>query len=561
MCVFLFGFFFGCKNREVKPLLRVAERIVAQEPDSVFHLLSQLDFSSLESPQDRADFALLYTESLDNHHIDLGSDSLLRFAWNYYTRRENHRKAAKCNFYMGLVAYNRDSLVAAGEYFAEAAHRAERGREEALCGRIYHKWGNLYLRLGHFAEARSCYRKALTVFRRIKNESDENYTWGEIGRSFFYENLQDSALCYYRRAKEIAVRRKDWSYCRYLNADLITLYLNKGHLDTARLLLHERNPGEEFSSPLDFLRDSLDVKRKITFYPYTNSLVDSSWNISAHIVIRPLEKKENGNRCYSLKYNNLSDTSVLIEKDFLFQRKENDRSQQLVGQKYRNEQLKSRNYELELKNYRKSVTVLILFLVVIILIFLGWVIGLYHRKIVKEKNHTIDEYLALIEALKEEQEFSKNSLLGKLNEQNEKERLLKNALTKRLLIIKQLTDLSFKWGNNEKLKDIFCKKVSELMNVDQLTQEMLDDLPEITNLNYDGIVDYLQANFDMSKDELILCCFIIAGFTPQEMSILYNVQVHNIYVRCSRLGKKMGLPIPLTAFVRETVEKRKSGCI
>lgn len=162
----------------------------------------------------------------------------------------------------------------------------------------------------------------------------------------------------------------------------------------------------------------------------------------------------------------------------------------------------------------------------------------------KEKRLVIEEYTGLIEALKEENEVSRNSLMEKLNGQDAKEKVLKQALNKRLGIIRQLTDLSFKYGDGNKSRDIFCRKVKELMSVDILTHDVLADLLEIANLNYYGIIDFLKTDYRFSKEELELCSFLCAGFTPQEMSVLYNVNVNNIYVRCSRLGKKMGLQIP-----------------
>lgn len=237
----------------------------------------------------------------------------------------------------------------------------------------------------------------------------------------------------------------------------------------------------------------------------------------------------------SLQYRRLTDSlSIVDSRNFIF--KEED--------KYRNEHLMDRNGILENHNYRKTITLVILVFLVVILILLALLVILHHKKRMKEKRLAIEEYTGLIEALKEENEVSRNSLMEKLNGQDAKEKVLKQVLNKRLGIIRQLTDLSFKYGDGNKSRDIFCRKVKELMSVDILTHDVLADLLEIANLNYYGIIDFLKTDYRLSKEELELCSFLCAGFTPQEMSVLYNVNVNNIYVRCSRLGKKMGLQIP-----------------
>lgn len=149
--------------------------------------------------------------------------------------------------------------------------------------------------------------------------------------------------------------------------------------------------------------------------------------------------------------------------------------------------------------------------------------------------------------------------MNQLNESIEKEKQLKKVLTKRLEIIKQLSDILYQYGGSdeEKPSTLFSQKVKNLMDVNTLTQDTLSDLLEIVNENYFGIITFLKTNYSLSRNDLILCSFISSGFTPQEISILYNISVDNVYIRCSRLGKKMGLKVSLTTYIKETLVNLK----
>ncbi len=229
-----------------------------------------------------------------------------------------------------------------------------------------------------------------------------------------------------------------------------------------------------------------------------------------------------------------------------------------VEEKYRNEQLLNQNYRLQIDSSRKTIWVLVLsFMVVLSIVFFIFV-TIRRKKILKQRQGQIDYYVAFIAELNQKYEENRNDFIGRLNGAVEKEKELKKALIRRLQIIKQISDLLYQYGDNEKPDALFSRKVKELININTLTRHTLVDLVSIVNENYFEIMDYLEENHDLTKEELELCAFITSGFSPQEISILYNIRVDNVYVRCNRLGKRMGLQKSLTVYIKEVLEYLKA---
>lgn len=517
----------GCGTKKREKILEAAADLMNVRPDSVLVLLENAPLFRKCLPEERAAYALLYTEALYKSGKPVGSDSLLRVAWAYYSGSEDIAGKAEVSFYLGRFYGEADSVRQAVRYLVNAEQYALKTGDNGLLGRIYNEFGRLHTRQYIIREALAHYRKARLYSQLAGDTVNENYATGNMAKCFLHLNQPDSAWKYGVVALEKGNRR----FQLHLQDYFTNFYLCRDEMPPVR--------------ETALIYDSLFPGGKKLFHGEEKNRFPGG---------SALQWQENKKRdtCEGeyfclLKYERGQDSlSPVDREDYIFQ----------VEDKYRNEHLMNRNYQLEIANFHKTLTVLVLVFVIVVLLLLAWLIVVYHRRMVKEKNEAIKEYAALIEALREEHRTSQNSLMEKLNGQNMRESELKRALEKRLDIIKHLTDLSFRYGDSSRANEVFCRKVKELMNVNMLTQDVLADLLEIVNINYGGIVDFLRQHYGLSREELELCSFVCSGFTPQEMSVLYNVSVNNIYLRCSRLGKKMGLEQPLSAFIREWVQKR-----
>ena len=69
---------------------------------------------------------------------------------------------------------------------------------------------------------------------------------------------------------------------------------------------------------------------------------------------------------------------------------------------------------------------------------------------------------------------------------------------------------------------------------------MLRDLESMVDLYHDGIVTLLRENGpELTEEDIRLAVLLIAGFTPQQISIVTDTAVNTVYVRKLRLRNKI----------------------
>ena len=95
-------------------LIYNAEALILERPEESFEILQSVSLSNLKSPRLRAKYALLMTQALDKNYIDVSSDSLIRFAVDYYDGTNNHYYKMLAFYYEGIVLLN-------AHYHAESA--------------------------------------------------------------------------------------------------------------------------------------------------------------------------------------------------------------------------------------------------------------------------------------------------------------------------------------------------------------------------------------------------------------------------------------------------------
>ena len=93
------------------------------------------------------------------------------------------------------------------------------------------------------------------------------------------------------------------------------------------------------------------------------------------------------------------------------------------------------------------------------------------------------------------------------------------------------------------------------MNINLLSEGALDDLSEVVNAKYDGVIDYLvEKHPDLNNDDINLIGLLCCGFSATEMSVFYNHgNGKSIYSRKRRLALKLGLDVSLDEYVAESL--------
>ena len=191
-------------DKQADQAIRRAELLMQDEPDSALHLLQGVDRRTL-SGERLARYALVYSIAQDKSGIDVANDSLLRIAYNYYSRHPEDSLYVRSQYYMGIYYIMVDSIKQGEDCLRTAARCAEERGE----------YYTLYLALNRLAKgirysdaslALEYSKKAFQVYSEHcpPNITNKILLMLDIGDAYLLCNKEDSALHYMDMALEEA---------------------------------------------------------------------------------------------------------------------------------------------------------------------------------------------------------------------------------------------------------------------------------------------------------------------------------------------------------------------
>ena len=109
-------------------------------------------------------------------------------------------------------------------------------------------------------------------------------------------------------------------------------------------------------------------------------------------------------------------------------------------------------------------------------------------------------------------------------------------LENRFAEIRELAGTYYEFGYSKKLQ----KKVEQLLSFQSFGQDMFEVIENVVNAKNNGVIEKIRSEFpSITEDNIKLLNLIYAGFSPQEISVIINDTPQNIYVRKSRLKRKL----------------------
>lgn len=139
---------------------------------------------------------------------------------------------------------------------------------------------------------------------------------------------------------------------------------------------------------------------------------------------------------------------------------------------------------------------------------------------------------------------------------NEKrEQISIKALSSRLDMIRTIIKTSKKYQNHPELST----KIKEAIISDAVRNNFLENLDKEVDYNYDGVITRLKNRHpEINQDDIIFCSLIISGFSPRELSILYNYKnEQSLYVKSYRTAQKLGIDISLADYLDQLKTNRQ----
>ncbi len=536
----------SCSNSSnTDVLFKKTEGFLLFDPDSALSIIGSIPMTELATERQKAEFILLYERVLEKNDIPLIGEDDMVAATEYFNKNGTPAQKFLSHFYLGRIYDAGGDQYRAMEQYVESegAYRelAEQGKNanaadyNEIRARIYLYKGDIYYHKLDFNGALQMYLRAAGFFEDNGTDKQLMELLGKVAKG--YESLEkyEEALKAYTGALHFA---------------------GKANSNKDKLLYSTSIAGLKFSTGTS---SSVVLKQLDSIYSVYNNGIPPKDN---YILLACLYL-DNGNlekaKSYAQKYVAESEKLTAVEEAGLatlmssiakaggnyrealdyneqyagimasLNEQEHTNSLQEIEQVYYNKQLKIENDNIKKQN--RYVLIIYSLLVMIMLLFLVWIIVVWRRKL-QEKNSQIEEYLAVAN----EAEISKNSLLGELDIHIEKEKRLKELLENRFAEIRELAGTYYEFGYSKKLQ----KKVEQLLSLQSFGRDMFEVIENVVNAKNNGAIEKIRREYpSITEENIKLLNLIYAGFSPQEISVIINDTPQNIYVRKSRLKRKI----------------------
>ena len=534
-------------------MLEKAEALLYSCPDSALSVIGSFPINEIVSARQKARFILLYERILERNDISLIGENDMEDAVAYFDKFGSDKEKFLSHFYLGRLYDMADNDYQAMEQYVQAEgimnKQAKnlsgqgRGRDkdknlsghEEIMASLYVYKGDIYRGKLNSNGALKMYLKAADYYSQLGLKGELMRTMGKVAGGYEGVGKYEKAMEAYNLALNLArqcgaqkdilqyatsvagtgfstgvpsaviLKQLDSIYAIYNKGVapqgnyimLSCLYLDNGQVQKARQYasLYEETSGN--LTPME-----------------TAGLASLKASIA----------KAEGDFRAALAYKEVYDG--VMEQ---INEQERANSVQEIEQLYYNKQLVIENENMKRQN--RSALIIYSLIMVILLLGLVWVVVAWRRKI-RQKNDQIEEYLAVAH----EAELSKNNLLGELDVQKEKEKRLKELLENRFAEIRELAGTYYEFGYSKKLQ----KKVEELLSLQSFGKDMFEVIENVVNAKNNGAMEKIRANYpSITEDNIKLLNLIYAGFSPQEISVILNDTPQNIYVRKSRLKRKI----------------------
>ena len=538
--------FAACESISVVSIkMERAEALVAESPDSALAVMASVPLEMVNTPALRANFILLYVQILERNNLPLIGESYMEEAVEYFSQYGNVEQKMLSAFYLarfyvldGNLYGAMEQLVRAeGEYRKIPGEQIEKGPAfwNNIMARLNMEKGDIYLQRLNYAAAEKMYGAAAEFIASERENPLLMELYGKRGDACRSEGEYSKALEAYAAARSLAARndrekellhfltasqgvefslgtpsakvlsRLDSIYFRYNGGVcpvedylmLSALYLDNGNLSRAREYAREYEA--HYTEMSDLQRSRL--------YSLLSAIESAGGNYR-----KALE--------YERSYNSIMESVMEQEKQ---------NSLMQVEQAYFTRQL-----QLENEAIRKSNRFLLIIYALLFVLAAGTAVVsvLAWRKKIRRKNMQIEEYLAAMH----DSQTSNRRLLSQLDIHKEKEKHLKELLENRFSELRELAGTYYEFGFSKRLQ----KKVEQLLSFQSMDGDMFAIIEDVVNAKNNNVMAKVRAAFpSISEDNFKLLNLIYAGFSPQEISVIINDTPQNIYVRKSRLKRKI----------------------
>lgn len=527
--------------------LMQVETFIVQRPDSALAVLEHINISELKGKEERAIYALLYTQAKDKNYIDETDLSLICEAQKYYKESDNVRYRFLSLYYYGRVLCNNSDFHKAIIAYTEAEALLEKLGDENLSGLLYVQIGNIYRITHDYDKCLEAYKSAYNHYSKAKLDSHMAYSLLDIGIAYW--NLTDTAIAevYFTQSLMMAKALNDEYLERICYENLFVLYDEIDENEKCTNIAFELN--EKFNSSLFSpvcLASMASYNAKIGDYESIDKYLIEAWNGT--------QNKSDSIALYFQSANimkiirNTDKALDYFEKGINLQNEELRYAMQQpivsIQKDYFQNQAEYNSYRLK-KNLQIYVTLYIIVFLILLIVFM------YMRHRFLKKDLEISKYMDLASELQvsirdKEAKISEFSERISVSEQTHISQIhemsghIAELFHKQYELLDKLSNTYYETHGCSKEKESIYEQVKSEINKFANDKKTMAQLERIVNTYKNNVMSHIREEIhSISERDIKLLCYIYAGFSAKSISIFVGETTGNILTRKYRLRNKI----------------------
>ena len=506
-----------------------AEALLESQPDSAMMLLNEFTVDDIFFDDDKARYALLYSQAQDKNYIDETSDSLIRIAVDQYNIDGTPMQQFLSLYYWGRIQYNAGNYYTALATFSRAEQLAPYIDNHRALGLLYSQMGDIYFQHFDYPKSLQAFKAAYFHYDKADLPQHQNYALIDQGYSYVGIGSRDSSGILFKNALNNAIEREDSLqvfassmalFSRYIKdkevekaLELYNQYQNyfffnyaNSALFTDIALLHAYNNDSVRYNKYMSEAKLNSRSRKDSVYLYLAEALYFEHNKDFATAYKKLNQKVDLDNSLALKA--LEQPVITAQRDFL--------SSELA--------LKKREHRRDRTLYIVST---LLFIAISAIVFLL----LYRRY--RRNRELLNEYAEIVAELQDS-----------LQSQQGKTELIQELFSNKYSLVNNLGGLLADFEDSKQAGKQMVNEVKSM--IEKLGKDKaLRDLNALIDKYCDNAMTLLHQEMPhLSLVEYKQISYHYAGFSVKLIGLFMNENTVNIYKRRDRIKDKINVSAP-----------------
>ena len=224
----------ACSSREALRSIERAEQLLEDAPEEALRVMEGVDGEALRTEEDRARYALVYSEACYYNYIDVDVDTLTQSMMRYYLESDDHNQRARAMFQHAVVAYNGGELAEAIVALTEAEESLAKRANRKLEGAVQRLKGNIYSEGCLYLNAYDAYVAAREIYAELGLEEHVQFLDYDIGGTLIQLRRMEEAKVTLERVLDYAIGAEDANLVCAVAHELLDLSIYLDDYDMCR---------------------------------------------------------------------------------------------------------------------------------------------------------------------------------------------------------------------------------------------------------------------------------------------------------------------------------------